>query len=284
MDIFTHAFSGLAAGNITKNKNQKKIILVLLISALFPDIDGLALLFSGKLEGHRLLTHSLIFSLVFPVICASAFYFIYKKKVEIYKLYVASLFGVLIHIFLDSLIVWGSPLFYPFSDKFYSFNIYLAVIDPYLFSGYIILFLLFALHKLDFFKLNIRKAIGIMSGFVILIFISRFAFQLQANRLTTLTNPLILPYNEEINDYFFQRHWKAIVSENNQFIYEIIDIYTGKIIERNARQMYLGTNDCPEFTKKYLYTENNRIGDIRYTSHLINDPKLPQNCLFGEKI
>ena len=90
--------------------------------------------------------------------------------------------------------------------------------------------------------------------------------------------------NEDFNDFFFQRHWKAISSKNSKFEFQKIDILSRTIAEEEIKIVAEGKNNCPAFTQGYLYTENGRIGDIRYTSHLVSDPRLPQNCLFGEKI
>lgn len=284
MDLFTHSFSGLALGNLSKDTFKRKLLLALVVSALFPDIDGLFLLFSNSLKGHRLATHSLLFGFLLAAACALTLYLAYKRKISILKLFAVSATGVLAHFLLDSLVVWGVPLFYPFSDRFYSFNLYLTVIDPYLLLSYLFLFLVYALARLGFFQINIKKAVRVVTVLALAVFVSRFIFQFQANRITTLNNPTLVPMNEDFNDFFFQRHWKAISNKDGAFEYEVIDILNHTIAEKEIRTMAEGKNNCPAFTQGYLYTENDRIGDIRYTSHLTENPDLPQNCLFGEKI
>jgi membrane-bound metal-dependent hydrolase YbcI (DUF457 family) len=283
MDIFTHSFSGLALGTLSKDTFKKKILLVLVISALIPDIDGVLLVFSDSLKGHRLATHSLFFGSLLAAACALTFYLAYKRKITFLRLFAVSALGIMAHFFLDSLVVWGVPLFYPFSDRFYSFNLYLTVLDPALLLSYLLLFLAYALARLGFFNINIRKAVNIVSVLALAILVSRFIFQFQASKITTLSDPILVPMNEDFNDFFFQRHWKAIKSGDGTFDYEVVDILRHTIVERGNRTAENGKNNCPLFTQGYLYTENGRIGDIRYTSHLADDPRLPQNCLFGEK-
>ena len=284
MDIFTHSFSGLALGNLSKDTSQKKIILVLIVSAMLPDIDGVLLIFSESLKGHRLATHSLTFGFLLAAACALTFYLAYKRKIPILKLLTYSSTGILAHFMLDSLVVWGLPLFYPFSDRFYSFNLYLTVLDPYLFLGYFLLFFAFVFQKLGFFRLNFKKAIGFVSVLVLAIFSSRLLFQFQARWISDLNHPILVPMNEDFNDFFFQRHWKAISIKDGKFQYEVIDILRHTIVEKELRTIAEGNTTCPEFTHGYLYIENGRIGDIRYTSHLTENLNLPQNCLFGQKI
>jgi len=284
MDPFTHSFGGLALGNFSSSKSRSRFLIALVVSALLPDIDGALLLFSNSIQGHRLATHSLPFGALLAVACSLILYFAFKRRISICPLLVACVSGILIHLLLDSLVVWGVPLFYPFNNTFYSFDLYLTVLDPYLILSYLLLFLAFVFSKLGLLQVDPKKAIALVSIFALIILASRFLFQFQASRITTLKGPTLVPMNEDFNDFFFQRHWKAISSSNGEFRVETIDILRHTILNRLTTTKVQTTNPCPLFTQEYLYTENGRIGDIRYTNTLLDDPRLPQNCLFGQKI
>ena len=91
---------------------------VLIFFSLLPDIDVIiGFLATGSLWGfHRMLTHSLLFVLVF---LAGA---LFIRRIEA----VLAFIGISGHILLDSLDTHGVPLLWPFSQQFYGLGLWLS--------------------------------------------------------------------------------------------------------------------------------------------------------------
>ena len=82
--------------------------LITVIGSILPDLDSLTVLFKIKwTEGHRKITHSLLFLTPFIILSI------------INPLFTSLLIGVITH-YISDLDSWGIPLLYPFSNKYYS--------------------------------------------------------------------------------------------------------------------------------------------------------------------
>lgn len=140
----THVLGGVTAGLITQKFLSGQFTLaegaepILFVSSLLagsfigsvlPDIDhpnsfiGRKLKISSfiinKLFGHRGITHTLIFSIVIPLIIAViAFYGLDGLAQSMMMYFSIGLFvGILSHLILDAMTKSGVPLLYPFTDK-----------------------------------------------------------------------------------------------------------------------------------------------------------------------
>lgn len=89
---------------------------VLIVSSLLPDVDVVLgfLLAGSPWEFHRMLTHSLLFALLFLLA------YLVFRRVEA----VLAFIGVSSHILLDSLDTHGVPFLWPFSEKFFGLGLW----------------------------------------------------------------------------------------------------------------------------------------------------------------
>ncbi len=280
MDIFTHLTSGyLLKKNLIKQENKIYMIFFLL-SSIAPDIDILWSYYNMSL--HRTLTHSLVLSPIFALIISFIFYFFVRKKwvFSIKKIYLISFVWILAHIFLDSIVVWWVPLFYPFSDKYYSFNLYTYVLDPFFFLIFILILFFVILKK--FFKLKINLEKFFMLNFLfIFIILLRFWENFYAWKISNFSEYIVIPYSQELKDLFFSNRYKVINKQENFYNIEYIDIFSGKIFWKEKVKIYSDKeNICKnKMHKWFLFKQNNLIWDIRYTSKLTNS----WNCFRWKK-
>ncbi len=122
------------------------------LSGMAPDLDSLIRSDTDPLlylEYHRQFTHSLIFIPVGALICALAFYYVFRlsKRWQIsFKLtYLFCLLGYATHGLLDSCTSYGTQLLWPFSNERFAWNT-VSVVDP-LFSLPLLLLVVAAYRK-----------------------------------------------------------------------------------------------------------------------------------------
>jgi membrane-bound metal-dependent hydrolase YbcI (DUF457 family) len=124
-----HSFCGLlfypeTEKHLFKNKVYTGCFIVFL--SFLPDLDYLAGMFSPDLKnGHRLVTHSFLFSLTVAIACGISAKLM-KKKILPFFIITASILGL--HIFLDYLSFdtypqngVGIALLWPFTRMFFNF-------------------------------------------------------------------------------------------------------------------------------------------------------------------
>ncbi len=171
MDPITHGLSGLIISKAGFYQRAGKIAtVVLLISALLPDIDHIPLRFLGPLaylQYHRGITHSLFGAPLLGLLFAGiVYYFIKSSRVLGFKkLFLFSIIGIFTHIFLDLITSYGTQIFAPFSSKRYSLDL-IFIIDFYLTSIILIPLLVFS------FKKKKNKFLPILSIVIFLSYIS----------------------------------------------------------------------------------------------------------------
>lgn len=136
MDFVSHALMGMTlyqAGKPCPHRRHADLFWVMLIGSEMPDLDILFRIGSSVayLLNHRGVSHSL------PVVLAmSAMLACYLRRFHYPKASFRRLFGWgtlagLLHIFVDALNTWGTQIWFPFSDKWVTWDI-LPFIDPLL--------------------------------------------------------------------------------------------------------------------------------------------------------
>ncbi|MBV1906032.1 MAG: metal-dependent hydrolase [Pseudomonadales bacterium] len=116
----------------TQHQYQKAAIIIGLLSGMAPDLDILIHSSSDPLlalEFHRHFTHSLAFIPFGGLICATVFYFLFKKNISFKRVYMYAVLGFGTHALLDGCTSYGTRLLWPFSDARIAWN-NVSVIDP----------------------------------------------------------------------------------------------------------------------------------------------------------
>ena len=139
MDPLSQAVFGVMGAGLKKPKSidkssicKRDLLLICLWGALAgmaPDIDYFIRSSEDPLltvQYHRQITHSIIF-IPFGALIVSLFLKVFKVTIK--SSYPYTFLGYATHGLLDSCTNYGTILFWPFSDKRYSWNL-LAVIDP----------------------------------------------------------------------------------------------------------------------------------------------------------
>jgi membrane-bound metal-dependent hydrolase YbcI (DUF457 family) len=116
----------LSVGYIIGQTNKRIIISYVCLGSILPDIDFILIGFRWFNEVHRKWTHNLLFAIVISIgLC------IFQKKNNKYLVAFSLLSGILLHIFIDSIMDnnpsngIGVALFWPFSQVFFSpFNLF----------------------------------------------------------------------------------------------------------------------------------------------------------------
>ena len=135
MDSITPITLGAAVGQaILGKKSGNKAILWGAVGGAIPDLDYIPSLFMDdivRLTFHRGFTHSILFSIVLAPIFGYLIFQLYKKKTGAnFKGWTILIFFSLItHIFLDCFTIYGTQIFYPFSNYRVAFSS-ISIIDP----------------------------------------------------------------------------------------------------------------------------------------------------------
>ncbi len=267
MDIFTHLTSWYFLKENLKDNKSRFYLVFFLLASIAPDTD---IIWSyNNLSLHRVLTHSLLLSPIFALFISSIFYCFVRKNKEFKfkKIYFISLVWILAHIFLDYIVVWGVPLFYPFSEKYYSLNLYIYVLDPFLF---LITFLVIIFSILDYHSIinfNKRKIVFLNLLFIF-IFLFRFLEWNYAWKISKLENYTKVPYIENISDLVFLYRYKIIEKRDSFYHINYVDIVSSKIFKQEKIKISNKNNLCPKMHESFLFEENGLIWDIRYTNKL----------------
>jgi inner membrane protein len=153
MEPVTHALTSIALGRAGFNKMTRMATPILLVSGLIADVDWVTR-FGGPgafLRGHRTATHSLAGTVAIVVVVSVAFWLAGRKnpKLAVGLLPVAIIcaIGAGVHLLLDLLNGYGVKLLWPFSQKWYAWDI---ADSP---DGWILFFLLCGLLLPELFRL-----------------------------------------------------------------------------------------------------------------------------------
>ncbi len=157
MDPVTHALTSIALGRAGLNKITPMATPMLLVSGLVADVDWVARLggASAFLHGHRTATHSIFGTVVLIAIITAGFWVTGRKypklAIGLFPALVICTVGAGVHLLLDLLNGYGVELLWPFSGKWYAWDIADSV------DAWIIFFLLTGLLAPELFRLVLEE-------------------------------------------------------------------------------------------------------------------------------
>jgi inner membrane protein len=141
VDNLTHSLTGALVAKAGPERHHTRIVFwVTVLAANIPDIDFVMQFFGDRMfymEQHRGVSHSILFALFFAALLAWIFS-LTLKGARFKQLYVYVLAGILVHILFDLITSFGTMIFYPLSDKRYTFDL-IFIIDPWLTLSMVIL-------------------------------------------------------------------------------------------------------------------------------------------------
>jgi inner membrane protein len=129
MDPLTHIVVSIAAGRAGLNRVTRLATSMLIVSGVAADLDWLAALAGPKtfLEGHRTLTHSLLGTAAIAIITALCFTFATRKHpsspINFWRAVAVCAIGASVHVLLDLTNSYGVKLLWPFSQKWYAWDL-----------------------------------------------------------------------------------------------------------------------------------------------------------------
>jgi len=231
MDPVTHVLAGsLAAKVITRDNithenslRARDPLIIAAIASIFPDIDYLSFWINPLIfiaDWHRSITHSLFMAPLWGLLLTIIIVTLsprFRKSAGYVYLY--SIIGLLSHILLDILTVFGTEIFFPLSDM----SVSLAttfVIDPY-FTIIIVLalFLSFQLHT------RLPAFIGTV---LLLAYISfQWHLKLSAIQIVQDFGTEQIPTGSEITALpqpFSPLHWRVLVRHDHDYSTALLDI------------------------------------------------------------
>jgi inner membrane protein len=157
MEPVTHALTSVAFGRAGLNKITRAATPMLLVSGLIADVDWVTRLGSPEifLRGHRTLTHSLVGTAAIIVAVAAVSWLAGRKypkyAVKIFPALVICAIGAGAHLLLDLLNGYGVKLLWPFSAKWYAWDLADSV------DSWILFFLLVGLLTPELFRLVLEE-------------------------------------------------------------------------------------------------------------------------------
>jgi inner membrane protein len=157
MEPVTHALTSIALGRAGLNKITRAATPMLLVSGLIADVDWATRLAGAAtfLRGHRTLTHSLAGTAAIITAVAAASWLAGGKYpkfvVGIFPALAICTIGAGAHLLLDMLNGYGVKLFWPFSPKWYAWDLADAV------DSWILFFLLVGLLIPELFRLVLEE-------------------------------------------------------------------------------------------------------------------------------
>jgi len=231
MDPLTHVLaSGLAVKVIARNNttrgnslHTRDPLIIAAIASIFPDIDYLSFWINPLLfiaDWHRSITHSLLMAPLWAMFLTILIVLVLPRLRPAVKIvYLFSIIGLLSHILLDILTVYGTEVLFPLSDM----SVSLAttfVIDPY-FTIIIAIALFISL------KLHTRLP-AFIGAVLLLIYIScqwqlkmsaiQIAHVSDTERMTAVSKLFALPQP------FSPFHWRLIVQHDHEYSTALLDI------------------------------------------------------------
>jgi inner membrane protein len=157
MEPVTHALTSIALGRAGLNKITRGATPMLLVSGLIADVDWVTRLGGAAtfLRGHRTLTHSLVGTAAIIALVAVASWLTGRKypkfAVRIFPALAICTLGAGAHLLLDMLNGYGVKLLWPFSPKWYAWDLADSV------DSWILFFLLVGLLIPELFRLVLEE-------------------------------------------------------------------------------------------------------------------------------
>jgi inner membrane protein len=157
MEPVTHALTSIALGRAGLNKITRAATPMLLVSGLLADVDWVTRLGGAEifLRGHRTATHSIIGTVAIIVAVAAASWVLGRKypkfAVGISPALAICTVGAGAHLLLDLLNGYGVKLLWPFSPKWYAWDLADGI------DSWILFFLLIGLLIPELFRLVLEE-------------------------------------------------------------------------------------------------------------------------------
>jgi len=157
MEPVTHALTSIALGRAGLNKVTRAATPMLLVSGMIADVDWITRLGGADvfLRGHRTVTHSLVINIVIAAGVAAGSWFVGRKyakfDVKLFPALAICAIGAGAHLLLDMLNGYGLKLLWPFSAKWYAWDLADSV------DSWILFFLLAGLLLPELFRLVLEE-------------------------------------------------------------------------------------------------------------------------------
>jgi inner membrane protein len=157
MEPVTHALTSIALGRAGLNKITRAATPMLLVSGLIADVDWVTRLGGADvfLRGHRTLTHSLVGTAAIIALVAVASWLTGRKypkfAVGIFPALAICAIGAGAHLLLDMLNGYGVKMLWPFSPKWYAWDLADSL------DSWILFFLLVGLLIPELFRLVLEE-------------------------------------------------------------------------------------------------------------------------------
>jgi inner membrane protein len=157
MEPVTHALTSIALGRAGLNRITRAATPMLLVSGLIADVDWVTRLGGAAtfLRGHRTITHSLVGTAAIIAAVAASCWLIGRKyprfAVGIFPALAICAIGAGVHLLLDMLNGYGVKLLWPFSPKWYAWDLADSV------DSWILFFLLAGLLIPELFRLVLEE-------------------------------------------------------------------------------------------------------------------------------
>jgi inner membrane protein len=157
MEPVTHALTSIALGRAGLNKITRAATPMLLVSGMIADVDWVTRLGSAAtfLRGHRTATHSLIGTAAIIASVAAASFLAGRKypkfSVGVLSAFVICAIGAVVHLLMDLLNGYGVQLLWPFSTKWFAWDLADSV------DSWILFFLLAGLLLPELFRLVLEE-------------------------------------------------------------------------------------------------------------------------------
>ncbi|MDH5202579.1 MAG: metal-dependent hydrolase [Nitrospirota bacterium] len=237
MDPITHGLAGVTITNL--GFNRKAAFLVILLSALAPDIDYVTRLWGADvfLRYHRGITHGILALFIVPVIIGLIFGL---RKGFFYYFFIAFL-SYSAHLFMDLTTQYGTRILSPLDWEPYSLNL-MFIIDPYVTIGLLLSVIFCVMNKKRAILISIITVVLLASytGGRYYLYGKTKEFlkeRIEANTYTLCPLP---------NDFL---RWWFVVMSGNEFKVGFADLFTGRIC---VHETYKVHNNDPfiEMSKK----------------------------------
>lgn len=220
MMLVDHIASSIILSNSNRTIRNKSILWIICIfSSIAPDI--LAFFYHpGSIEylSHRSYTNSVIIAPIYALAIAFIFKLIsLRNQIPFYIYFLVSLVSYYLHIFLDFITPYGSPLFFPFTNKQYGLDIIHSFDLVFLtISTTLILISIFSIFK----RIKLFSRIVRLSFYVYLFYIS-FMLLYKSLTYSNYKNYLSANYPNSKYEKTIPRtfwRWRGIALEKNKII------------------------------------------------------------------
>lgn len=236
MMLTDHIASSIILSNSIRTIRDRKILWILcIISSIVPDI--LAFFYHpGSIEYlyHRRFTNSVILAPLYVLVITIIFKIItYKNHLPFFIIFVVSLLSYFLHIILDLITPYGSPLFFPLTNKLYSFDL-IHSFDPVFLTlsiALIVIFVVSIIKQTNWFQHIARPVLYVYLVYISMMFVYKNIASLNYKNYLSSNFPNA-HYEATIPKTFWR--WRGIATENNKVIQLNGMLSVKKIVEFNS--------------------------------------------------